>query len=248
MLRARPIRLPQLGHKRFELRLSPIREVVSLAIRQRQDVWHSDHHRQIENDRPHLHRGRYHVSDADLGLESMVTLCLAGPEAEKEFSGLIDDGSDQTDYQMARESLARSIANPLHAAAELTRYRDAAQRLVRSTWARHCLLAYALLRNGSLRGDEILGLASNPLSGRIRVVHAPLWRRRPPWRNRKHLTTNSPSRPGNRANPQARQVTSMEGGLQDQRQPLKHNGPACARPLRSQCCYLRREPRTTSAT
>jgi hypothetical protein len=29
------------------------------------------------------------------------------------------------------------------------------------------------LRNGSLRGDEILGLASNPLSGRIRVVHAP---------------------------------------------------------------------------
>ena len=34
----------------------------------------------------------------------------------------------------------------------------------------------------------------------------------------------------------------------DQRQPLKHNGRACARPLRSQCCYLRREPRTTSAT
>ena len=34
----------------------------------------------------------------------------------------------------------------------------------------------------------------------------------------------------------------------DQRQPLKHNGRACARPLRSQCCYLRREPRITSAT
>jgi hypothetical protein len=33
----------------------------------------------------------------------------------------------------------------------------------------------------------------------------------------------------------------------DQRQPLKHNGRACARPLRSRCCYLRREPRTTSA-
>jgi signal transduction histidine kinase len=51
---------------------------------------------------------------------------------------------------------------------------NAAQRLVRSTWARHCLLAYALLRNGSLRGDEILGLASNHIvrldQGRARAL------------------------------------------------------------------------------
>ena len=76
---------------------------------------------------------------------------------------------------MAREYLARCIANPLHAAAELTRYRDAAQRLVRSAWARHrIVLADALLRNGSLSGDEILGLASNhivtPDQSRARAV------------------------------------------------------------------------------
>jgi hypothetical protein len=53
-------------------------------------------------------------------------LCLAGPEAEKEFCGPINDDSDRADYQMAREYLARSVANPLQAAAELARYRDAA--------------------------------------------------------------------------------------------------------------------------
>jgi hypothetical protein len=64
----------------------------------------------------------------------MVTLCLAGPEAERKFCCSINDGSDRTDYEMAREGLARLIANPLHAAAELARYCDAAQ-LVRSAWA-----------------------------------------------------------------------------------------------------------------
>jgi hypothetical protein len=37
MLRVRPIRLPQLGTNALKLRLSPIREIVSLAIRQRQE-------------------------------------------------------------------------------------------------------------------------------------------------------------------------------------------------------------------
>ena len=52
----------------------------------------------------------------------------------------------------------------------------AAQRLVRSAWARHRirLLADALLRNWSLSGDEILGLASNhivtPDQSRARAV------------------------------------------------------------------------------
>jgi hypothetical protein len=87
----------------------------------------------------------------------MVTLCLAGPEAEREFCGSISDDSDRADYDMAREYLARSIANPLQAAAELMRYRDAAQRLVRSPWAqqRIRLLADALLRHGTLSGEEI---------------------------------------------------------------------------------------------
>jgi hypothetical protein len=41
----------------------------------------------IADDRPHLHRAHYRALDADLGLESIVTLCLAGPEAEREFCG-----------------------------------------------------------------------------------------------------------------------------------------------------------------
>jgi hypothetical protein len=108
----------------------------------------------IEN-KPHLHRGRYRAPH-DYGLECMTVLCLAGPEAERELCGPITDGSDQTDYQMAYEYLSRQL-NPLHAAAELVRYRDAAQRLVRSPWAHHRihLLADALLQHGTLSSEEI---------------------------------------------------------------------------------------------
>jgi hypothetical protein len=64
----------------------------------------------------------------------MTTLCLAGPAAEELLCGRPSDGSDLADLQMAREYPARSISNPLRAAAELSRLRDAAQRLVRSQW------------------------------------------------------------------------------------------------------------------
>jgi hypothetical protein len=101
--------------------------------------------------------GRYHAPNADFGLKCMVTLCLAGPEAEKEFCGPITDHSDRIDYQMAYEYLARRIANPLQIGAELARCRNAAERLVRSAWAqqRIRLLADALLRCGTLSGEEI---------------------------------------------------------------------------------------------
>ena len=118
----------------------------------------------IAADRPHLHRGLYHPPDADFGLECMVTLCLAGPEAEREFCGPISDNSDRIDHEMARAYLARQL-NPLQVGAELVRYRDAAQRLVRSPWAQQRIrvLADALLRTGSLSGDEILDLSSNQI-------------------------------------------------------------------------------------
>jgi hypothetical protein len=111
--------------------------------------------------RPHLHRAHYRAPDADFGLESTVTLCLAGPEAEREFCGPITDDSDRADYEMAREYLARQL-NPLQVGAELVRFRDAAQRLVRSPWAQHRihLLADALLRTGSLSGEQIFELAA----------------------------------------------------------------------------------------
>ena len=91
----------------------------------------------------------------------MVTLCLAGPEAEREFCGPITENSDRVDYEMAHEYLARQL-NPLQIEAELTRYRDAAQRLVRSPWARHRIrvLADALLRQGTLSGEQIFELAA----------------------------------------------------------------------------------------
>jgi hypothetical protein len=58
-----------------------------------------------------------------------VTLCLAGPEAEREYCGPINDGSDRVDYATARDYLAHHVSNPLQAAAELARFRAAAQRV-----------------------------------------------------------------------------------------------------------------------
>jgi hypothetical protein len=114
--------------------------------------------------KPHLHRGLYRT-EANLALESMVTLCLSGPEAEKEFCGSISDDSDRADYEMARDYLARQFS-PLQIGAELTRYRDAAQRLVRSPWARHRirLLADALLQHGTLTSEEIFELSKQTKS------------------------------------------------------------------------------------
>jgi hypothetical protein len=134
----------------------------------------------IADDRPHLHRARYRAHDADFGLEAIVTLCLAGPQAEREFCGPVSDDGDRVDYQMARRYLADRIDNPLQAAAELVRYRDAAQRLVRSPWAqqRICLLADALMLHGTLSGDEVVELIASKQTS---------------------LTAFSPSRPGNDA-------------------------------------------------
>ena len=62
---------------------------------------------------------------------------------------------------MACEYLARQL-NPLQIGGELVRYRDAAQRLVRSPWAprRIRLLADALLRHGTLSGEQIFELVA----------------------------------------------------------------------------------------
>jgi hypothetical protein len=58
------------------------------------------------------------IAEANLALECMVTLCLAGPKAEREFCGPLNDGSDRVDHAMAREYLARRIANPLQPVAK----------------------------------------------------------------------------------------------------------------------------------
>ena len=86
-----------------------------------------------------------------------MILCLAGIAAEELFCGPIPDGGDLADLRMAREHLSRAIADPLQAAAELSRCRAAAERLVRSAWAQQRIrvLADALLRCGTLSGEEI---------------------------------------------------------------------------------------------
>ena len=82
---------------------------------------------------------------------------VAGIAAQEMFCGPIEDGGDEPDLKMAREHVSRAIANPLHAAAELARCRDAAQRLVRSARAQQLIakLAEALLKQGTLRGEQI---------------------------------------------------------------------------------------------
>jgi hypothetical protein len=85
-------------------------------------------------------------------------MCLAGPAAEEYFCGSIEDGADRIDYEMARRHLARRF-EPLFIAAEIARHREAAERLVRTPWAEHRirLIAEALLRHGTLSGEEICG-------------------------------------------------------------------------------------------
>jgi hypothetical protein len=115
-------------------------------------------HVTIDNDTPHLLRGHYRAQH-DAGLECMATLCLAGPAAEDYFCGSIEDGADRIDIDMARKYLARRF-EPLRIAAEIARLRDAAVRLLRTSWAeqRIRLVAEALLRHGTLTGEEICGL------------------------------------------------------------------------------------------
>jgi hypothetical protein len=111
----------------------------------------------ISDDQPHLHRGRYRPSH-DAGLETMVTLCLAGPASEEFFCGPIN-GSDRIDLEMAREYLARTV-DALRIGVELARHREAAERLVATPWAqdRIRVIANALLERGTLSGTDVAAL------------------------------------------------------------------------------------------
>jgi hypothetical protein len=114
-------------------------------------------------DRPHLHRG-HHKAERTLALESIVTVCLAGPAAEEMLVGPITDGSDAADYRMAREHIANAkhIDDPMRAMVEFERCRAAAARLVLTPWARRRIaaIAGALLRCGTLTAEEVAGLGA----------------------------------------------------------------------------------------
>ena len=110
----------------------------------------------ISGDRAYMLRDYYCAPTAGIGIETMATLCLAGPSSEEFFVGKFNDGSDTGDLAQAREVLARQF-DAMQIGAALNRYRDAADKLVRTPWAqqRIRLIADALLRHGSLTGDEI---------------------------------------------------------------------------------------------
>jgi hypothetical protein len=113
-------------------------------------------------DRPHLHRGHYHPHASDLGLEAICVLCLSGIAAEEYFFGvpIPDPAAIQQDLRMARDACSRAIADPWRAAVELARCRVAAERLVRSEFARQRITSIArlLLARGTLRGEEIFSV------------------------------------------------------------------------------------------
>jgi hypothetical protein len=115
-------------------------------------------HVTIENDAGHLYRGNYRQR-ADLGLECMVTMCLAGPAAEALFCGPTDDRSGRTDHEMAKHYLSRRFGL-LEIGAEIVRLREAAEGLVRTAWAKDRIhrIADALVRYRTLSGVEIESL------------------------------------------------------------------------------------------
>ena len=87
----------------------------------------------INSTTPQMHRGNYQAP-ADIGLEAICILCLAGPASEEYFCGKIDDGSDQTDIATVRKYLSRQY-DALQIRFQFDRLRDAADKLVRDPWA-----------------------------------------------------------------------------------------------------------------
>jgi hypothetical protein len=104
----------------------------------------------VDGDMPHLHRGRYRAPSADLALESLCVLCMAGAAAEEFFTGPITDNAARDDYDMARSYLARYY-DPVTVGAGLKQARDAADRLVRTPAVaeRIKLIANALQQRGA---------------------------------------------------------------------------------------------------
>jgi hypothetical protein len=111
----------------------------------------------------YMHRAFYRAATAELGIETMCILCLAGPAGEDFYLGKFDDDAHDGDYQQAHEVLSRQYG-PLEIGAALLRFRDAADKLVRSPFgrARIPVIADALLRHGSLTGEAIAALTTAP--------------------------------------------------------------------------------------
>lgn len=94
----------------------------------------------------------------DAGIRrSPFTRCLAGSEGERLFFPAGDDGyGDAIDLKVIRGYL--QPRSELEFIAEVARLRAAARRLVVSERAKIEVVAAALLRHGTLSGDEVIEL------------------------------------------------------------------------------------------
>jgi hypothetical protein len=90
-------------------------------------------------------------------VECLTTLCLSGSAAEALICGPITDDSDMTDRAMARRYLEEHYGEA-QLALQLQRMQLAAERLVASERAKIEFIAAALLRHGTLSGDQIIEL------------------------------------------------------------------------------------------
>ena len=113
----------------------------------------------IADGAPHLHRDSFR-REQSLAVECLVTLCLSGPAAEEMFYGPITDGGDLIDIEMARDYL-RERYTEAQLALQLERMQLAAERLVASERARIEIVADALMRHGTLSGNQITKLLAN---------------------------------------------------------------------------------------
>lgn len=108
----------------------------------------------IEDDRPHLLRDRFR-RERSSATEALAIVCLSGPAAETMFFGAANDGSDQGDLDMARRYL-RACFPDTEIERQMYCMQLAAERLVRSSRRQIVVIADAVMRHGTLTGDEII--------------------------------------------------------------------------------------------
>jgi hypothetical protein len=109
-----------------------------------------------------VHRGRYQAPDRNLGSELLTVMCLSGAAAEELICGPISDDGDQIDIEMVRGYL-RERYTEAQLALQLECMPLAARRLVASQRAKIETVAAALLKSGTLTGDEIIALLNGKL-------------------------------------------------------------------------------------
>jgi hypothetical protein len=104
---------------------------------------------------PHVRQGHFRLPP-HLHRESAGVFYLSGGAAEALFFGSVPEGHMLADVANCRENLFSNGFTVFTIAAELTRLRAAADRLVRTERHRIEKIAQLLLRYGSLSGDQIL--------------------------------------------------------------------------------------------